>query len=257
MLCVHHFKRPKSAIYNLYLSWAVRDAQRASDLDPMCHEAWLTMIRSSLDQRDLDSAQKFVDMALQVVPNGASARQPVLNYKTALEEMQMGTGMGLGLPNIIAVQDEHDNLYYCYTNGMHNHSRAPELIAIDLDKSKPGGKSRGEEIIKWVVTKTMSGMIDLAVGDVYQVPSRTEEYGDSWVLPIPVKVERIRNGILPLLGMAQAASDIVVLVVDYEKEPKRMSEDQAENILKAIVENAPNVQSRYQRGLKLAPCSNN
>ena len=114
--------------------------------------------------------------------------------------------------------------------------------------------------MKWMCRETLGGSLDLEVGDVYGIPYENGT-GDNamvdWVLPIPVKEERLRKKIIALAGRVQLASKIVILsIVLHEdtggEKPQPFSEERAAKVLEAVANNALRVQDLYRNGKTLA-----
>ena len=75
--------------------------------------------------------------------------------------------------------------------------------------------------------------------------------------PIPLSImeepEATRKGILPLMGMVQASSNICALKFDYtsEEKPEPLPQDKAKAYLQAIVDKGKEVPKMYSEGTKL------
>lgn len=230
----------------MYLGYAVLDAQAALDLAPLEDVPWLTMVKSSLITGDLDSAEKYLGMALQTVPDDAYSRRFLVNYQSELEQMRMAPD---SFPKCVSVMEKEDKYWYAYSNGMHNHGRQPELIVLDLEMARYN--SGMEIVMKWLFSQTLGGTIDLDFGNVFQVPE------GPWVTPIPVSVmedpEATREGILPLMGMVQSASNICVLKFDYDDKPNPLPIEKAKAYLQIVVSLGKEVPKLYREGKKLVP----
>ncbi|KAL3905369.1 MAG: hypothetical protein SGARI_004494, partial [Bacillariaceae sp.] len=134
------------------------------------------------------------------------------------------------------------------------------FVMIDLSMKKCG-KTRAEQMMQWMCRETLGGTLDLELGDVYGIPYENDNGGDSdmvdWVMPIPVKEERLREKIIALAGAIQIASNIVVLsVVLHEdaggEKPNPISDERAAEMLEAIANNALIVPALYRDGKMLA-----
>jgi len=135
-----YFMRRGNTQHQLYFGLAVLDAQASLDLCPEYDVPWLTIIQASLQTGDLDGAQRFLDMVLQVVSQSdiAWTYYRLIDYKKVAKDMKMPMGPAT-TTRTIHVKNPKDKYYYVYTNGHHNHGRQPELIAMDLGATARAG----------------------------------------------------------------------------------------------------------------------
>ncbi|CAB9499773.1 expressed unknown protein [Seminavis robusta] len=250
---VQHFNRLGNDWCFVFLGHAGLDAQRSLDLAPRFDLPWLTLVMAPMVEGNLDNAQRNLDVALDnnIVTEEQYAYKILLDYKNRLEQMQANP-MRMPLIHHVAFEPERDPYYFAYSNGFHNYGRQPELLAVDLEMAR--GVSHGKKIMFWVAKHQLGGAFDMELGDAYEYPKEQEE--KCWVLPIPVKTEEIRKGLLPLLDVVQPASRITLLRAVYcnqgEEKPLPLTEAEANAYLQSIVNNAERPEELYAQGKKLA-----
>ena len=206
---------------------------------------WCTLTRCCMELRQYQKAKQFCQMGLALIDGENRFAFDVLkNYLPYITDALESPPITIAQMRMNRVANVGHELMFVYTTN-DDAPLQPELLAVDLDKSQPVEQIFNYICLAKVREWTQNPNALNKGGCVFQVPDTSY-----FVTAIPVLSEEDRRVLQSRLMCACLANTkIVLLKLDKADEPPTVD---TKAYVAAVGKNAPNCESMYGKGQKLA-----